>query len=220
MINVGLIPVPDNQEETFYEKGDTQNIIHIVLKGCNSDIKKGFKEFCKGFRRDEQGLRDLWSFVKYKIVYQVDDDGRQDILLPAALWERGSGDCKSKTVFIVHVLRCLGIPYSVRFTGYSGKSLTHVYVIAHLNGNDIIIDTVFDFFNREKKYKNKKDYDMTKISMISGLGQQNNYRLGSTLPNNTGLNFPQESGSDTLKGLLIIGALIVGGIILYRYNEK
>jgi hypothetical protein len=170
MINVGLIPPPDNAEKIYHEKGDTDNIIQIVLKGCNADIKKGFKSFCSQFSADEQGLRELWSFIKYRIVYQTDEDGRQDILLPAALWYRGWGDCKSKTVFTVHVLRCLGIPYTVRFTGYAGKSLTHVYCIAHLNGNDIIIDTVFDFYNREKKYKHKKDYNMTKISMISGIG--------------------------------------------------
>jgi hypothetical protein len=214
MINVGLIPVPDNQEKIYYKQGDTENIISIVLKGCSSDIKKGFNQFCKQFSADEQGLRELWSFVKYRIVYQTDEDGRQDILLPAALWDRGWGDCKSKTVFTVHVLRCLGIPYTVRFTGYSGKSLTHVYCIAHLNGEDIIIDTVFDFFNREKKYKHKKDYYMTKISMISGFENQYQNKVGSTLP------MQQESGIGTLKGLLIIGALIVGGIILYRYNEK
>jgi hypothetical protein len=205
MINVGLIPKPDNKEKTYYDEGTTENIIEIVLKGCNSEIKKGFKEFCKGFRRDEQGLRDLWSFVKYKIVYQVDDDGRQDVLLPSALWNRGWGDCKSKTVFIVHVLRCLNIPYTVRFTGYSGKSLTHVYCIAYVNGEEYIIDTVFDFFNREKKYKFKKDYN---ISNVSGY----NCSIGTTLPD--------ESASETVKGIIIIGILLVGGILIYSYNTK
>jgi hypothetical protein len=55
---------------------------------------------------------------------------------------------------------------------------------------------------------------MTKISMISGFENQYKNKVGSTLP------MQQESGIGTLKGLLIIGALIVGGIILYRYNEK
>lgn len=205
MINVGLIPKPDNKEKTYYDEGTTENIIEIVLKGCNSNIKKGFNQFCKQFSSDEQGLRDLWSFVKYRIEYKVDDDGRQDVLLPAALWNRGWGDCKSKTVFIVHVLRCLNIPYTVRFTGYSGKSLTHVYCIAYVNGEEYIIDTVFDFYNREKKYKSKKDYNM---SSVSG----NNCSIGTTLP--------IKSESETVKGIIIIGILLVGGILIYSYNTK
>jgi hypothetical protein len=205
-MNVGLIPAPDNVEKLYYDNGSTEDIIKIVLKGCSADIKKGFKQFCKGFSKDEKGLRDLWSFVKYRIVYKVDDDGRQDILLPAALWERGWGDCKSKTVFIIHVLRCLGIPYQVRFTGYSGKSLTHVYALAYINGEEYIIDTVYDFFNREKKYKHKKDFDMAKISMISGLETE-------------------ETTSESKKGigyttLLAIGIIGVLGYFLLKKNKK
>jgi len=203
-MDVGLIPTPENKEKVHYDNGSTDDIIKVVLNGCNADIKKGFKQFCKGFSKDENGLREIWSFIKYRIAYQVDDDGRQDILLPPALWNRGWGDCKSKTVFTIHVLRCLGIPYKVRFTGYSGKSLTHVYALAYLNGEEYIIDTVFDFFNREKKYKNKKDYDMTKISMISGLERQNQNKVGST---GNGFNYST---------LLVIGLIGVVGYFLMK----
>lgn len=208
MINVGLIPPPENSEKVFYDKGTTEDIIEVVLKGCNANIKKGFNKFCNQFSKNEQGLRDLWSFIKYRITYQVDDDGRQDVLLPSALWDRGWGDCKSKTVFTVHVLRCLGIPFTVRFAGYSGKSLTHVYCIAYLNDEEYIIDTVFDFFNREKKYKHKKDYTMNNKSVLNGISKN----IGTTLPN--------DSAAETVKGLVIIGVLLIGGILLYSYTTK
>lgn len=168
-MDIGLIPSPDGVEKVYHNVGDTNDIIQVVLKGCTHSIKKGFKDFAREFDSSENGLKDIWSFVKYKITYKTDEDGRQDILLPAALWERGWGDCKSKTVFIVHILRCLNIPYIVRFTGYSGKSLTHVYPIAIFNGREVVMDSVYDFFDREKKYQYKKDYNMTKISMISGI---------------------------------------------------
>ena len=211
-MNVGLIPTPDYKEKIYHDKGNTDDIIHVVLKGCSADIKNGFKEFCKGFSKDENGLRELWSFIKYRIVYKVDDDGRQDILLPAALWDRGWGDCKSKTVFTIHVLRCLGIPYQVRFTGYSGKSLTQVYALAYIDGEEYIIDTVFDFFNREKKYKHKKDFDMTKISMISGFEKQRENELANKVGNTTnGFNYST---------LLILGIIGVVGYFLMKKSKK
>lgn len=173
MINVGLIPKSDKVEIQYFDNGDTNDIIKIVLKGVNAPVKKGFNTFARQFDRSKSGLRELWSFVKYEIVYQVDPDGQQDILLPSALWERGYGDCKSKTVFICHVLKCLNIPFIIRFTSYTKGELGHVYPVAIFNNEEIIIDSVFDFFDREKTYIKKKDYDMTKISMISGIGQVN-----------------------------------------------
>ena len=177
-MNTDLIPLPEHKEYVYKVEGDTQDIIDTVLNACKTKVNKQFCKFSEQFSKDEQGLRQLWSFVKYKIVYQKDDDGRQDILLPPALWFRGWGDCKSKTVFIAHVLQCLKIPYIIRFTTYSkGTNYTHVYPVALLNGKSVIIDTVFDFFNREKTYVKKLDYPMTKISMISGLREPDTDRL-------------------------------------------
>jgi len=177
-MNTDLIPLPEHKEYVYKVEGDTQDIIDTVLNAAKTKLNKQFCKFSEEFSKDEQGLRQLWSFVKYKIVYQKDDDGRQDILLPAALWFRGWGDCKSKTVFIAHVLQCLKIPYIIRFTTYSkGTNYTHVYPVALLNGKSVIIDTVFDFFNREKTYVKKLDYPMTKISMISGLREPDTDRL-------------------------------------------
>jgi hypothetical protein len=177
-MNTDLIPLPEHKEYVYKVEGDTQDIIDTVLNAAKTKVNKQFCKFSEEFSKDEQGLRQLWSFVKYKIVYQKDDDGRQDILLPAALWFRGWGDCKSKTVFIAHVLQCLKIPYIIRFTTYSkGANYTHVYPVALLNGKSVIIDTVFDFFNREKTYVKKLDYPMTKISMISGLREPDTDRL-------------------------------------------
>ena len=169
-MDVGLIPKSDGIESVIHKDGGTEDIMEVVVNASNKKTKKEFCQFAEQFDRSEEGLRKLWSFVKYKITYKVDPDGRQDILLPSALFERGYGDCKSKTVFIVHVLKCLNIPYIIRFTSYvKNGNMSHVYPIAYLNGKYIIIDSVYDFFNREKKYSEKTDVKMTKISMISGL---------------------------------------------------
>lgn len=169
-MDVGLIPKADGIESVIHRDGSTEDIMEVVVNASNKKVKKDFCKFAQQFDRSEEGLRKLWSFVKYKITYKVDPDGRQDILLPSALFERGYGDCKSKTVFIVHVLKCLNIPYIIRFTTYvKNGNMSHVYPIAYLDGKHIIVDSVYDFFNREKKYSEKTDVNMTKISMISGL---------------------------------------------------
>ena len=177
-MNTDLIPLPEHKEYVYKVEGDTQDIIDIVLNAAKTKVNKQFCDFSNQISKDESGLRKLWSFVKYKIVYQKDDDGRQDVLLPAALWFRGWGDCKSKTVFIAHVLQCLKIPYIIRFTTYNkGSNYTHVYPVALLNGKSVILDTVYDFFDREKTYTKKLDYPMTKISMISGLSEPDYEKL-------------------------------------------
>jgi hypothetical protein len=168
MVDVGKIPSPNNRKKVHYENGGTWDIVDVVLR-VDQKHDNRFCEFAKQFKRTKSGLRHLWRFVKYKIRYKVDATGRQDILHPAALWERGWGDCKSKTVFITQVLKCLGIPYVIRFVSFdSDTTPTHVYPIALLDGREVIIDSVWDFFDREKVYTYKKDYKMTKISEISG----------------------------------------------------
>ena len=177
-MDVGLIPNPEGIEKVFSENGDTEDIIKVVLKAAIDKHDKRFCKFASQFPKSLAGLRELWSFVKYRIPYRKDPAGRQDILLPAALFDRGWGDCKSKTVFIVHVLQCMKIPFAIRFTSYAKGPVTHVYPVAFFEGEEIIIDSVYDFFNREKAYVKKKDYDMTKISMISGLEQEPSVKEG------------------------------------------
>lgn len=169
-MDTSLIPKPQNKEHLLHHDGDTMDIVRSILKWDGRD-DKAFCKFAKQFKPNENGLFELWKFVKYQISYEEDQDG-QVIQSPRALWDSGVGDCKSKTLFVNQVLRCLGIPYIIRFTSYGTNSpYTHVYSIAVLNGKQIILDTVYYYFNSEKPYHHKKDYQssMVKITAISGL---------------------------------------------------
>ncbi len=167
MIDTSAIPDTSYIERVHHQDGDTQDIINVIIKADKQNDKR-FCEFAKQFSKTEAGLKKLWEFVKYKIRYQVDDFGEQNIKLPAALWKAKFGDCKSKTLFINQVLKCLGIDYTTRFTSYGNGDFTHVYTVALLGDRKIIVDSVYDYFNKEAAYTQKKDY-MARITSITGL---------------------------------------------------
>lgn len=166
------IPDPKGKRTVIFQDGDTDDIIEVILMGEQRFGHYG-KDFCKWanheFQATEQGLKKLWEFV-HAIKYEVDPDGIQDIKIPPALYKIGKGDCKSKTLFVNAVLRCIGVPYKIRFTAYGmDTTVKHVYTIADLNGRKIIMDTVYDKFNQEALWGHKRDYDMPEIAIIEGL---------------------------------------------------
>ncbi len=171
MIDTNLIPKPKNKRKVVVKIGNTQDIINSILKLDRTYKSKGFDKFARQFK-GRDGLKRLWTFVKYQIKYKKDSFDTSLQLTPPALWKRRFGDCKSKTLFVNAVLRTLGIPYIIRFTNYKRgeKNIKHVYTVAIINGEEIPIDTVYSVFGKEKKYIKKIDYPMTEIIEVSGFG--------------------------------------------------
>jgi hypothetical protein len=212
MIDTTTIPapkVPGGLRKVHHKKGVTKDIISVILETDRLSINKQFCAFAKeNFTKDKAGLKRLWSFVKYKIQYVADDFKKQDIKEPAALWHLGVGDCKSKTIFIDAVLRCLGIPYTIRFTTNEtgSKLVKHVYSIAHLGNENIIMDSVWHHFNHEPPYQYKEDYPMTEIAVISGPQLNNgvNLPLKRALPNGYTTAPPWQEVPEAVKKLEVI----------------
>lgn len=170
------IPNAIGKRTIIFKDGDTEDIIKVIMIGEKRFEKYG-SDFCKWanhhFTADEQGLEKLWRTVKYDYEYKTDKDGIQDIKTPPALHRIGKGDCKSKTLFVNAVLRCLDIPYKIRFTAYGMDNIVkHVYTIAYLGNKKIIIDTVYDYFNKEALFSFKKDYTMPEIALIEGFPEE------------------------------------------------
>lgn len=155
-----------------HRNGNTSDIISTILKYENGicDYTKGFAKE-QGIKRNKAGLHKLWHFVRFKINYKLDPEGWQIIQSPSVLYWGGKGDCKSKSLFIISVLQNLKINYTIRFTSYvaHNKTVKHVYVIAHLGNENIILDSVWHSFNSEKQFKHKKDI-MAKIAFIGTTG--------------------------------------------------
>jgi len=171
MIDTSLIPKPNNKRKVVVNNGNTQDIINSILRLDRTYRSKKFDKFAKQFE-GKDGLKRLWTFVKYQIKYKKDSFDSSMQLSPPALWKRKYGDCKSKTLFVNAVLRTLKIPYIIRFTNYKRgqKNIKHVYTVALIDGVEVPIDTVYKVYGREKKYIKKIDYPMTEIVEITGFG--------------------------------------------------
>ena len=160
------IPRPDNHSEIRYKDGDTQDIINTILF-ADSKLGNNMCEFAKAFTNTYDSLYELWYFTRENITYLADEPGHERVKDPRVTWKDKSGDCKSFSLFIASVLKCLHIPYRYRFASYKGNDPTHVYIVAKLKNRDIIIDATIERFDFEVSYLKKWD-KMTQISYVHG----------------------------------------------------
>ncbi|MBK6860996.1 MAG: transglutaminase domain-containing protein [Saprospiraceae bacterium] len=167
-IDTRVIPKPTGIKRTMYEDGDTWDIIKVILL---ADTKLGnfMCEFASQFEKSYAGLYEIWHFVHKNIRYVADRPGLEKVKDPRQTWKDGYGDCKSFSLFLASILRCLKIKYKYRFVSYGRNAEpTHVYVVATINNQEVILDSVHDKFDEEVDYSKKWDR-MTKIVYIQGL---------------------------------------------------
>ncbi len=197
------IPSPAGKAVVHYNDGDTGDIMQEVLD-CFSDSKNQLQRFAPYLKGDDLlgTCANIWRFVKNNIAYQVDPIGEQWIKEPVRTWYDKICDCKSYSVFIASLLHCLGIKGSFRFVSFNAKNdtPTHVYVVVRQGKKLIILDGVMPVFNAEKPYKYKHDYNMTRISRLSGFDQTIN---GGLLQNVTVAPARRKVLQDALPGLAI-----------------
>jgi len=164
---------PIGIRNTLYMNGNTSDIVNSILYADSKD-KSDVSVLAAKLKgnTDLESCQNIWNYIKKNIVYRTDPPGNQFIKSPSKLYFDKVGDCKSFSIFYASLLKALNIQYKYRFSSYSNdsKEFTHVYVIAK---NSIICDAVMNTFNQEQNYKFKKDFKMTKISFMAGVGAQN-----------------------------------------------
>lgn len=166
-IDTRVIPKPSGIKRTMYEDGDTWDIIKVILM-ADSKLGNFMCEFASQFEKSYAGLYEIWQFVHKNIRYVADKPGLEKVKDPRQTWKDGYGDCKSFSLFLASILRCLNIKYKYRFVSYGrNPEPTHVYVVATLNNQEVILDSVHDKFDQEVDYTKKWDR-MTKIVYIQG----------------------------------------------------
>lgn len=171
-----LMPFPQNVEERKYKKGDTQDIINVIMyadKQSGPYTTEVAPMFQKGTYKATAEC--IWNFIHNNIKYIADTPGHERVKSPAKTWHDGYGDCKSFSIMAGSILKNLGIPYKYRFVAYEEDSdYTHVYIIVR-GGH--ILDAVHTKFNEELPYSRKKDIKpMTKVSYVHGV--QSSMRIG------------------------------------------
>ncbi len=118
----------------------------------------------------KETCRNIWNFCFHHIQYEKDAANIEQVRRPARVWrDRFAGvDCDCLTVFIGSILTNLGIPFVIRITKYSeGRDFEHVYPVAVIGNQTIILDTVVHAFNYEVPYTQKKDISM-KLEYLNG----------------------------------------------------
>lgn len=171
------IPAATNKTVLKYSNGNTDDIVQEVL-ACYRDSRTQLVKFAPHLRGKDtlETCRNIWNFWKENIQYKIDATGGQWVQTPAAVWSKKVCDCKSFSVAIAASLYALGIDGKFRFTSYGSNTTapTHVYVVAMVDGKEIIIDCVWTAFNSQKAFKKNWDYNMSNIFRVSGLGAISN----------------------------------------------
>lgn len=168
-----IIRPSQQRTETRYRKGDTQDIIRVIMEAdaqADAFIDPDGVQCLLG-DTELDTLRNVWTFVKKNIRYRADRSGLERVKSPGALFATKFGDCKSFSIAEAAILRALGFSnIRYRFAAYAPGNYTHVYIVARSGGRDVILDAVYDYFDKEKPYRKKKDIPAARIAGVSGIG--------------------------------------------------
>lgn len=160
-------------------KSGTNTQIRQFLQDSVPEAIRQCKKIAHLFKGDDttETCRNIWNYLKNSLKYQPDGYIYQDIRLPNRLVDSGAGDCKSFSLFTAGVLGALNIPFTFRYAAYDGlKTPSHVYIVGRdKSGKNVIIDGVFDQFNRQKEPYIGYDVKTTSMQIRQLQGINGNY---------------------------------------------
>jgi len=152
------------------KNGNTNDIINGVLLVYSENWNQT-NEIANKLKDENiiKTLNNIFDFVDKNIIYKEDFAGVQWIKTPKRLLIDKTGDCKSFAIFIASCLKSLNIDFSFRFVSFSNQKIaTHVYIVAHINGKNYILDPVAKYngnskFNYQVPYNYKLDIKENEI---------------------------------------------------------
>jgi len=153
-----------------HRNGETADIIETILYMDAHSSRWIMSENvdCLRGATDYDTLHNVWQFVKRNLRYRADKIGHERVKSPGASYASREGDCKSFSIAEGALLRTLGIPYKYRFAAYEPGDFTHVYVVALLDGQEVVLDSVHSKFDEEVRPYKKKDI---RPAGVSGIGK-------------------------------------------------
>ena len=158
---------------------DIPDIIDTILMGDqrSREFVYAFANRLKG-RNVKQTLRNMWEFTKDNVDYVRDNPGREVVKSAARTLKDKFGDCKSMSILNGAIMYHLGIPYKYRVAFYDQEKLQgHIYPIAMLDGKEIFVDSVVEFFDYEVPPTSYTDYFPLGQKAISGIPSNNNWLI-------------------------------------------
>ena len=109
---------------------------------------------------------NVYDYCRKNLKYKKESANLQTAkTLPMILNTKNLGnDCKHYTTFCCSVLRALGIRTQMRLISqnFYDSDPNHIYCVALINGNEIIVDPCIKVFNSEAPYKYKYNLNLKK----------------------------------------------------------
>lgn len=106
-----------------------------------------------------QTCKNVFTFCKNNIEYVKEGKDLQTAKTLVRILADKKGDCKHMSTTAYSLLKALGINVRLRLISqnFYNSDPTHIYVIAKINGQTIIIDPVLKNFDTEARYYYKYD---------------------------------------------------------------
>lgn len=193
--------------QVLYRNGNTTDIIRAIMTADAESaqyINPNGLPLLKGANRLET-LENVYALMQGRIRYKADTPGHEIVRSPAYLFDTATGDCKSYSVAIGAFCRAFGIPYRYRFTSSGKRDFHHVYVVATVDGKDVVMDAVPDSAGKYLKMGKERPYRRAA-----------DLRPGQKIP-------PGIRGIGVsnfwLDALALAGVFIVGGWILKKLSK-
>jgi hypothetical protein len=142
---------PQYSEVLVKRNGRIPHIITEIEEAIKDGVSEQVLEFAKDFPPTYQGFRNLWQWVKRNIKYNEDSEAAQIVQEPARLNVTRQGDCKSFSLFIVSVLCCWRVNFTLMYVHYPSTGSNHVYPVANMPDGDVILDAVWTRFDAQKE---------------------------------------------------------------------
>jgi hypothetical protein len=139
----------------------TQNARNIAknIKRAIIESEAGADAIAKHFKGKTKFIScfNVYNYLRSHIKYEREGEQEQSAKTIQRILHDKKGDCKHYTIFATAILRSLGIPVQMRMISqnFYNPEPTHIYCVATINGEEIIIDPCIKRFNSEAQYKYK-----------------------------------------------------------------
>lgn len=151
---------PNFRTEVIKGRQDAKNIAFQIKRAIN-ESKEQSDFICSRFvgSNDKDTCRKIFSFLRKNITYKRESSNLQTSRTVARILFDKSGDCKHYTILACSILRSLNISCKMRMISQNFYNVepTHIYCVAKIKGQEVIIDACMSSFDSEAAYKYKYD---------------------------------------------------------------
>ncbi len=180
-----LFPIPEGDSISIKKRAvlaDTIGLMKKVIKTTLSDTSEIAKHLKAGSIR--KTCHQIWSWCYHHFQYKKDEDGTEQVRRPSRSWQdRKKGiDCDCFSVLIGSILTNLNIPFVLRMTKYEAQEYEHIYPVALMGNQELIMDCVVNHFNYQVPYTQKKDITM-ELQYLNGVDNRHLFTPSNAVNN-------------------------------------